>query len=164
MMVQYCCDSGSTNKLLEPILFVLYIQQLPNVTKRHSLSVHLFAEGICFPKRPNKCTSLSIGHNVVPFSTTAKNHGFRFTDDMRIDAHVQDIGRKFNIDIQRISSIHHLLFIDAKKALLSAFVLPKLHHCNYLFYGSPMYMLERLHKVQNSATRIILQCCKQNHI
>ena len=33
-----------------------------------------------------------------------------------------------------------------------------------LFIGSPMYMLERLQKVQNSATRLIFQCCKQNHI
>ena len=54
--------------------------------------------------------------------------------------------------------------IDATKTLLSAFGLPKLDYCNSLFYGSPMYMLERLQKVQNSAARLIVQCCKQNHI
>ena len=43
-------------------------------------------------------------------------------------------------------------------------VLPKLHYCNYLFYCSPMYMLERLQKIKNSAARQIFQCCKQNHI
>ena len=64
----------------------------------------------------------------------------------------------------RISSIRHLLSIDATKTLLSAFVLPKLDYCNSLFYGSPMYMLERLQKVQNSAARLIFQCRKQNHI
>ena len=63
-----------------------------------------------------------------------------------------------------ISSIRHLLSIDATKILLSAFVLPKLDYCNSLFYGSPMYMLERLRKVQNSAARLIFQCRKQNHI
>ena len=78
--------------------------------------------------------------------------------------HAQDICRKVHIDIQRISSIHHLLSIDATKTLLSAFVLPQLDYCNSLFYGSPMYMLERLQKVQNSAARLILQCRKQNHI
>ena len=51
-----------------------------------------------------------------------------------------------------------------QKTLLSAFVLPKLDYCNSLFYGSPMYMLERHQKVQNSAARLIFQCCKQNHI
>ena len=44
------------------------------------------------------------------------------------------------------------------------FVLPKLDYFNSIFYGSPMYMLERLQKGQNSAARLIFQCRKQNHI
>ena len=120
--------------------------------------------------RPNKCTqnlnctSLSFGHNVMSFSTTAKNLGFRFTDDMRIDAHAQDICRKVYIDIRRISSIRHLLSIDATKTMLSVFVLPKLDYYDSLLCGSPMYMLERIRKVQNSAARPIFQCRKQNRI
>ena len=174
------------NSVLGPILFVLYIQPLSNLIKRHSLSVHLFADGIqietsilpqhvhsaissveicisdvkywmienklqlndtkteCLLIRPSKCTqnfnctSLSFGHNVISFSTTAENLGFHFTDDMRIDAHVQDICRKVYIDIRRISSIRHLLCIDATKTILSSYVFPKLDYCNSLFYGSPM--------------------------
>ena len=193
-------------------MFVLYIQPLSNLIKRHSLSVHLFTDDIqiktsilpqqdhsaissaatcisyvkywmienklqlndekteCLLIHPNRCkqnlncTSLSFGHNVEAFSTIAKNLGFHFTDDMRIDAHVQDICSKVFIDIRRISSIGHLRSIDATKTLLSAFVLQKLDYCNYLFYGSPMYMPERLQKVQNSAARLIFQCRKQNHI
>ena len=34
------------DSVLGPILFVLYIQPLSNLIKRHSLSVHLFADGI----------------------------------------------------------------------------------------------------------------------
>ena len=68
------------------------------------------------------------------------------------------------IDILRISSIRHLLSIDATKTMLCAFVLPKLDYCNSLFYGSPMYVLEGLQKVQNSAARLIFQCRRQNHI
>ena len=99
-------------------------------------------------------TYLSFGHNVISFSTTSKNLGFHFTDGMRIDARVQHICHKDYIDIRRITSIRHLS-IDATKTLLSAFVLPKLYYCYSLFYGSPMYMLERLHKVQCSAARLI---------
>ena len=111
----------------------------------------------CLLIRPNICTqnlnsiSLSFGHNVISFSTTAKNLGFNYTDDMIIDAHVQDICRKVHIDIRRISSIRHLLSIDATKTLFIAIVLPRLDYCNSLFYGSPMYMLERFQKVQYSA-------------
>ena len=48
----------------------------------------------CLLIHPNKCklnlncTSLSFGHNVISFSTTAKKLGFHVTDDMRIDVHV----------------------------------------------------------------------------
>ena len=199
--IYLCVHISSTKELhygvpqgsvLGPILFVLYIQPLSNLIKRHSLSVHLFADDIqiktsiltqhvcsaissverciydvkywmienklqlndekteCLLIRPNKCTqnlnctSLSFGHNVISFSTTAKNLGFHVTDDMRTDTHVQDIIRKVYIDI-------------------SAFVLPKLDYCNSLFYGSQMYMLERLQKVQSSAARLIFNV-KKNHI
>ena len=44
------------------------------------------------------------------------------------------------------------------------FVLPKLDYCNSPFYGSPMYMLERLQRVKISAARLIFQCRKLNNI
>ena len=93
-----------------------------------------------------------------------KKPRIHFTDDMRIYAHVQDICRKDYTDIRRISSVRHLLSIDATKTLFNAFVLPKLDYCHSLFYGSPMYMLERLQNIQNSAARLIFRCRKQNHI
>ena len=55
---------------------------------------------------------------------------------MRTNKHVQDICRKAYIDIGCIRSICHPLSIDAKKTLLSAFVLPKLDYCNSIFNGS----------------------------
>ena len=71
---------------------------------------------------------------------------------------------KAYIDIRHISSIRHFLSIDTTKTLLSAFVLPKLDYCNSLFYGSPMCMLDRIRKVENSSASIIFKCRKQNHI
>ena len=106
------------------------------------------------------CVSPSFGHNVMSFSTTAKNLGFHFTDDMIIDAHVQDTFRQVYIDIRRISYICHLS-IDATKTLLGAFVLTKFYYCDSLFFGSPMYMLKILQNVQNSTARLIYQCCNK---
>ena len=86
---------------------------------------------------PMKCTQtfnrtfLLAGYGVTSFSTTAKNIGFYFRDHKRIDAHVQDICRKANIDTQHISSMRHLS-IDATKTLVSAFVPPKLDYGNSL--------------------------------
>ena len=98
---------------------------------------------------------LSVGHNVISISTTAKSLRFYFRDEMRIDEHIQDICCKACIDIRRISSIHHLLSIDVTKTLLSAFAFPKFDYCNYLLYDSPMYILKGLQKVQNSTARLI---------
>ena len=81
------------------------------------------------------CTFLSVRLNVI-FSTTAKNHGFHFADDMRIDVHMQDTCRKAYIDIRRFSSTCHLLSVFAKK------LQPKLDYCDSIFYGSPMYVLD----------------------
>ena len=120
----------------------------------------------CLLMRPDRCTQylshtfLSVGHNVTSFSTTANNLRFHFTDDMRIDAHVQDICRKAYIDIQHIAPF--VTSIDAAKTLVSAFVLPKLDYCNSHFYSNPM--LEGFQKVKNSVVRLIFQCRKQNHI
>ena len=124
----------------------------------------------CLLIYPNKCTQtfnctfLSVGHNVISFSTTAKNIRFYLRDDMRIDAHLQDIYDKAYINIHHISSIRHSLSIDAVKTLFSAFVPPKLDYCNSLFRSCPMYMLERLQNIKNSAAKLIFQCHKQSHI
>ena len=121
--LHYSVQHGS---VLWPISFVLCIQPLSNLIKRHSLSVHLFADDIpietqhlhraissvetcisdvkywmienklqlsdvkteCLPIRPNNsthnlhCTFLSLRHNVMSFSTTAKNLGYKHTDDI----------------------------------------------------------------------------------
>ena len=59
----------------------------------------------------------------------------------------------------------HITFsLLMQQKLLSAFVRPKLDYCISLLYGSPMYVLQRHKKVQNSAARQIFQCCKNNHI
>ena len=50
---------------------------------------------------------------------------------------------------------------DATKTFVSAFMLPKLDYCNSIFYGSPMYVVERLWKVENRAARQIFKHSKQ---
>ena len=80
---------------------------------------------------------------IQPFSLLIKQRSLSvhlFADDIQIDIQI--------------------LSIDATKILLSAFVLPILDYCNSHFYCSPMYMLEGLEKVKNSAARLNFQCHK----
>ena len=86
------------SSVLGPILFILYIQLLSSVIKRHSLCVHSFADFIKIEPLFFPNMSITLLH-VILFSITAINLGFYFTDDMRIGTHVQDICNKGSIDI-----------------------------------------------------------------
>ena len=60
--------------------------------------------------------------------------------------------------------IRHLLSTYATKTLVSAFVFLHLDYCNSLLFGCPQYLLNKLQKVQNNATRLVLRVSKTNHI
>ena len=45
-----------------------------------------------------------------------------------------------------------------QKTHLIAFVHSKLDYCESRFYGSRMYVLQRIQKIENSAARLINQC------
>ena len=74
--------------------------------------------------------------------------------------HVRNICRSVCAELRRISSIRHLLTVNATKTLLSAFVLSKLDYCNSLLCGSPQFILDKLQRVQNSAARIVTKSRK----
>ena len=67
---------------------------------------------------------------------------------------------------QCMQDVHQLMgkCMQDVPQLMGKCMIPKLDYCNFIFYGSPMYMLERLQKVQNPAARHVFQCREQNHI
>ena len=68
--------------------------------------------------------------------------------------------RTANVELRRINSIRHYLSVEATQKLVSAFVLSKLDYCNSLLCGCPLYFINRLKRVQNHATRLILKVPK----
>ena len=63
-----------------------------------------------------------------------------------------------------MSSICHLLTVNATKTLLSAFVLSKLDYCNSFLCGSPQLILDKLQRGQNSAARLVMKSCKCDQV
>ena len=61
-------------------------------------------------------------------------------------------------------SIRHLLTVNATKTLLSAFILSKLDCCNSLLCGSSQFILDKLQRGQNSASRLVMKSCKCDHV
>ena len=94
------------------------------------------------------------GSRSLPTQPTTNNH----------DKHVTNICRSAYAELRRISSIRHLLTVNATKTLLSAFVLSKLGYCNSLFCGSPQFILDKFQRVQNSAARLVMKSRKGDHV
>ena len=81
-----------------------------------------------------------------------------------MDNHVTNVCRSTYTQLRRISSILYLLTVSATKTLLSAFVLSKLDYCNSLPSGSLQSILDKLHRVQNSAARLVMKSPKCDHV
>ena len=105
-------------------------------------------------------TSIHIGDTDILFSLQAKNLGVALTNNLSMEKHVTNICRSAYIEIWRISNIRHYITIDATKPLLCGFVLSKLDYCISLLSGSPKH----LHKLQNSAARLVFKAHKHEHI
>ncbi|WP_419587774.1 hypothetical protein, partial [Thiolapillus sp.] len=80
-------------------------------------------------------TSIRVGNSDIPFASHARNLGITISSNTTMDKHVTNICRSAYAELRRISSIRHLLTVNATKTLLSAFVLSKLGYCNSLFCG-----------------------------
>ena len=102
---------------------------------------------------PTLIPSLSVA--VKSFSFSVRNLDFYITDDMSIELHC--------FELHCFSTIWHLLSINSTKTLVSPFVLSRLDYCNSFLSGCPKH-LEKLQKVQNSASRLIFKAHEQDHV
>ena len=101
--------------------------------------------------------SLTVGNPTVCFSQSAKYLGVMLDMHLTMTAHVVNLIRTANSVLQCISSIQNYLSVQATETLVSAFILSRLDYCNSLLSGCPQYPLNRPHKVQNNAARLILK-------
>ena len=101
-------------------------------------------------------TFIRVGNSDSPFVTHARTLGITISSKTTMDKHVTNICRSAYAELRRISSIRHLLTVNATKSLVSAFVLSKLNYCNSLLCGSPQFILDKLQRIQNSAVRLVM--------
>ena len=51
------------------------------------------------------------------------------------------------LELRRISSIRHVLTVDATKTLVTSLYLSRLDYCNSLLLGIPQQLIDKLQKV-----------------
>ena len=79
----------------------------------------------------------------ISFSSSARNLGFYFRDDMSVELHVKNVCFSAYSELCRISTVQHLLSVDSTKTLVSASVRSRLDYCNLLLSGCPKQLLEK---------------------
>ena len=109
-------------------------------------------------------TSLQVGGADITFSSSARDLGYIITADMTLDKYVANLCRSAYYELYKISTIRHTLSIQTTNTLVCSFVLSKLDYCNSLLSGCPMYLIQKLQKVQNSAARLVLKANKFDHV
>ena len=68
------------------------------------------------------------------------------------------------LELRRLAHLRPYLNMDAMKKLVSAFVLSRLDYCNSLFAGLSEDKTTKLQRIQNKATRLVLNLPKRHHI
>ena len=68
------------------------------------------------------------------------------------------------MELRTISSVRHVLTVDANKTLVTSLVLSRLDYCNSLLSGSPQQLIDKLQKVQNCSALLIFKTSKCTHV
>ena len=68
------------------------------------------------------------------------------------------------LELRRISSIRHVLTVDAAKTLVTSLVLSRLDYCNSLLSEIPQQLIDKLQKVKNGSARLIFKTSKCTHV
>ena len=85
-------------------------------------------------------------------------------DDKLSMNQVSKICQSAYLELRRISSIRHVLTVDATKILVTSLVLSRLDYCNSLLSGIPQQLIYKLQKVQNCSARLIFKPSKCTHV
>ena len=97
-------------------------------------------------------------------STTVRNLGVIFDQDMSFSYHIKQISRTAFFHLRNIAKIRHILPQEDAEKLVHAFVTSRLDYCNSLLSGCPNKTLKTLQLVQNAAARVLTKTRKRDHI
>ena len=97
-------------------------------------------------------------------STTARNLGVIFDQDLSFNSHIKQISRTAFFHLRNIAKIRSILSQSDAEKLVHAFVTSRLDYCNSLLSGCPSNSLKSLQLIQNAAARVLTGTSKRDHI
>uniref|UniRef100_A0A3P8RUL5 Reverse transcriptase domain-containing protein n=1 Tax=Amphiprion percula TaxID=161767 RepID=A0A3P8RUL5_AMPPE len=100
----------------------------------------------------------------LTFSTTVRNLGIIFDQDMSFNSHIKQICRTSFFHLRNTVKIRNILSQSDAEKLIHAFVTSRLDYCNSLLSGCPKSSLRHLQLIQNAAARVLTGVNKRDHI
>ena len=112
----------------------------------------------------SQLTTLSLGNDIIPVSSSARNLGFIFDSDMSFTDQINSLSKSCHFHIRDIRRIRHLLPLSAATALANSLVSSKLDYCNSLYNGISQANLNKIQRIQNTLVRVVTNTSKFDHI
>ncbi|XP_028272704.1 uncharacterized protein LOC114443000 [Parambassis ranga] len=97
-------------------------------------------------------------------STTVRNLGVIFDQDMSFVSHIKQVSRTTFFHLRNITKIRSILSQSDAEKLIHAFVTSRLDYCNSLLSGCPHYSINSLQLIQNAAARVLTGSSQRDHI
>ena len=109
--------------------------------------------------------SLHVDTNTVIHPTsTARNLGFLFDNNLSFDNQISSVCKSSNWHIHDLWRIRSTLDLNTTRTIATSLVHSKLDYCNSLYLNLPAYQLARLQLVQNNLARVVCRIPKHHHI
>ena len=112
---------------------------------------------------PNLPLSTIIGESEIQFSNSIRNIGVIFDDKLPMKQQVNQVCQSTYLELSRISSVRHVLTVQATKTLGTYLVLSRPDYYISLFSGMPQQFIEKLQKAQNCSAWLIFKTPKRTH-
>ena len=93
-----------------------------------------------------------------------RNLGVVFDQYLTFHDHISGSCKSTHFHLRGIGRIRNLLTFDANAHLIHALITSRLDLCNSVLYNLPNKQIERLHRIQNQAARMLKRIPQCNHI
>ena len=111
-----------------------------------------------------KYSTFNAGGEIVELASSARNLGIVLDSTFSMTAHITEVCRRFSHQLRNLSHIRRYLTVDTARTVVQALMSSRLDFNNSLYYGIANYQLQKLQRIQNAASRIILRKRKYKHI
>jgi len=101
--------------------------------------------------------------NITPVNTL-RNLRVIFDSALNMEQQLNNLCRAGYRQLRNIAHIRRYLTSDASKSLVNGLITSRLDYCNALFNGLPQTSINKLQRIQNTATRIVTRTSRWRHI